>query len=241
MKLIKNLPNLSTLKLYDNAVNKDVINNFKNVKYLTLGGNDFQLIQSYIENIKTLTNLEILLIIQNEYEEKINFDSLKDLEHFTSLRLLKKHCYEANFELDDSKNISIYYNIDSDNEHECGVDNNVLNAFSLVKKLTITSMEISQDNINEISLLKDLEELNIHRCRFSDVNIDFDSLKIFNLTTLDLQGSEDYSYSQDRQVLIDQFSELEKLEYIDLSNNAIDSDIPKSFNFLNNLKYMYVI
>jgi len=133
---------------------------------------------------------------------------------------------------------------------------NTLNVSKTLKRMILGGIELSQSNINEISALSNLEELNLVYCSYD--NLDFDSLnKLSKLTTLEMDGHSNYqlkqipnfifSLSKLKSLILtghaistisDKLANLKNLEYLDLSLNEINAEIPESLNTLSKLKYV---
>ncbi|ORX55928.1 RNI-like protein [Piromyces finnis] len=132
----------------------------------------------------------------------------------------------------------------------------VLKVSKELKSLTLGGIEISQNNINEISALTNLEELNFVYCSYSNIN--YDSLKsLNNLIALEMDGHSSYQLSEipdfvftlsklknlvitghSISTIDEKLASLQNLEYLDLSLNQIDAELPEKLNSLSHLKYI---
>jgi len=134
----------------------------------------------------------------------------------------------------------------------------VLKTTNNLKKLTLSGIQVSPDNVNDIATLTNLEELNILGGVRENVNMNFDELKsLTKLKTLKISRFHHYELTEipnfvfslpDLRNLViigqhiatipDKLSTLKNLEYLDLSFNEINSELPNSLNSLTNLKYV---
>ncbi|ORX80697.1 L domain-like protein [Anaeromyces robustus] len=126
-----------------------------------------------------------------------------------------------------------------------------------IKKLTLVGFEINLNSIDQISNLIGLEELILDDDTYKSSTI-FDPLKFLpHLQALTIHGSsylelEEFpvtiynmtnlkklSITRHRiQTLSNDLVKLKNLEYLDLSDNEIEFEIPESFNELKELKYI---
>jgi len=148
------------------SVGKNIIKYFKHLKYLSLY--EMEMSQDNINEIGTLTNLEKL---KTSINSSLNLEPLRNLNNLSSCNI---EYYES--KMDDSEIEDIDFNIE-------------LKLPKNIKQLTTGNIKISLSNIEEISTLLSLEELNI----IIDPSINLDSLtKLNKLSTLNIFCSGDY-------------------------------------------------
>jgi len=142
-------------------------------------------------------------------------------------------------------------------------DSKALKALKNVKDLTISHVELTQDNINAISELTNLRKLQFHDCNYANVNYDI-LANLKNLTKVQMTNSYSsylnyfrtnalrefpsfvFSLSKLNELVLsghqfidipDEFSNLKNLGNLNLVGNRIYSTIPESINTLTKLKY----
>jgi len=134
------------------------------------------------------------------------------------------------------------------------VSSDILKVSKSLNHLTLGGIELSQSNIEAISELNNLEELNLIYCTYNNIN--FDALEnLSEITSLEIDGQRNnqlneipnfvFSLSKLKNLVIsghnistisDKLANLKNIENIDLSSNAIDAELPQSLNSLENLK-----
>jgi Leucine-rich repeat (LRR) protein len=191
-----------------------------------------------IENVATLNNLEELNIFNTE-NNLMNLNPLKNLGQLSSLEI---------------KCPSVRYR-----NELFSVETNSFIVLKKLKKLTIIEFNISQNNLDEIGSLSNLEELNFESCNF-DSKLNFDSFKnLKNLSILKFKSFKSGgsglnqipdsfgSLSKLKELTITKnevtsfskkLSNLKNLELLDLSNNSINDVIPESLKKLSKLNYI---
>jgi len=242
---LSKLTNLETLSLfgYENFEENDISKVPKNIKELTFG--DIALPQSIINNLKSLSKLEKLILLDT------NLDGL-DLSPLKSLKKLNK--------------LYLSHNDNSNTHNRKYFDASILKNFSYMKSLTLEEYTFNQQTIDEIAKYSNLETLIFQRCGF-DENVSIDSLKnlknlqdleflykfefcrddltifdgdycplkeipnsIFSLTNLKKLVLKDYNVPT-----ISSIGNLKNIEYLDLTNGNIKS-IPNTIGNLKKLK-----
>ncbi|ORX68908.1 L domain-like protein [Anaeromyces robustus] len=235
----KNLSNLTTLNIDTKAYiqyNEDILKYVKNLKKLKLD-NIHKITPVLIKDINGLTELEELSIIPllkyEEYKKNVQpFDitSLDNLKNLKSLVL-------------DGDNI--YYNGKFD-----------LSLFKNLRRLYINH-GVYQEHIDQMTTLKNLEELYLYNVNFKDLKLD--ALKnLNNLTVLEIKcwivdlvelkeiPKFVYELPNLKKLVIQEslegpipteLTKNKKLEYISFMNNDFKS-IPVELASLPNLKYI---
>ncbi|KAL6605572.1 L domain-like protein [Neocallimastix sp. 'constans'] len=145
---------------------------FSNLKYLALNYHgyeefhthstyeDLPIDKNYISRLpKTLEELTLSHIDLKQY----NIDEIASLSNLKALNLFNCNIENVKFSSLENNNISelrIYYSSGKFYGYHL-LEKNIFKYFKSLKKLSIDGVEISQDNINEIGTLTDIEELNI--------------------------------------------------------------------------------
>jgi len=242
---LSKLSNLNYLSLfgYENFKSDDISKLPKNIKKLNFG--DYSLPQSIVDNLKLLTKLEELVLLNTD------LDGL-DLSPLKSLKKLDK----------------IYLSHDGlSNIHSRRyLDTSILKNFIHMKSLTLDEYTFDQSAINDIAKYTNLEKLVFSSCGY-DENVSVDSLK--NLKNLqDLEFLNKFKYCIEDPTIFDGYycplneipssiftltklkklvfkeynvpdissiGNLKNLEYLDLSNSNIKS-IPNNIGNLKKLK-----
>ncbi|ORX77662.1 RNI-like protein [Anaeromyces robustus] len=229
---ISSLESLDVSGLTFDSLDMSPLKNLKNL--VTLDAN-----QNFIEDktLRDITSLKSLYIRGNANDSIID-----DISTLSNLELFQLHASSTR-----RKNYSVNL-----------LGNSFIGLNSL-KKLIIQGYKISQDNIENISTLVDLEELHFTTCNYSSELrfTTFENLKNLSIleynnfkpygTPLDRISHSIYSLTNLKQLIITKnnitsispdLSNLKNLEYLDLSNNAITSEIPEYLNSFTNLKYI---
>ncbi|OUM62718.1 carbohydrate-binding module family 18 protein [Piromyces sp. E2] len=163
--IIYKLTNLKELT----SIKKNVISSLpKDLK--KLGLHYINLSQDNINEIATLTSLENLTFSRCEEFDKLDFSPIEKLDKISELKILFSY--------------GRFYS-----EHSLG--KNILKYFKPLKALVLFGMQISQDNINEIGTLTNLEELNIQ------VNSSVDLKPLMNLNKLSVCILDYYEFIMD--------------------------------------------
>jgi len=244
---ISKLNNLETIDFYGftNFKKGDIAMIPKSVKNLYLS--DFEINQSIIDDLSTLTNLE-LLSMRTRFADGVNLEPLKSLK-------LKK---------------LIFSNDDLYMTTKKYLDPSVAKYIETLKILEVDSYALSQETIDEIATHTNLKELNLINCGY-DENVTIDAFKnLVSLESLSIDGdlqycSESvnlfsgyscplYNFSEaiysltglkklilrghgSNFVYSELLANLTNLEYLDLSSNNMKS-FPEAISQLTNLQYL---
>jgi len=211
-------------------------NIFKKLKFLTelkkITFFDENISKDHIKAISKFSNLdELNLISWNGFTDDISFSRLKNLTKLNSVGIV---VYGGKLK------------------------KNMINVFTTIKRLYLEEVDLSQTNIDELSKLTNLEELKISDNTFPQ-SLNYNKLKkLTKLTSFEIDSRDIYEkfeeipefiYSftnlkrlaminQNIEIIPKKLSNLTNLEYLDLHNNKIDSDLPESLNSLSNLNYI---
>jgi len=138
------------------------------------------------------------------------------------------------------------------------IEKDYLKLSNTVKSLTLSGVELTKDNVNEIAKLTNLESLSILGSAREENDVEFDAFKsLTKLTILEITDFHHYElkeipnfiYSltnlktllingQNIKTIPDKLSTLKNLTYLDLSDNQIDCELPESLNNLSKLEYI---
>jgi len=187
---------------YECTSNKDGKIDKLYVKDEGLEKEDFEKIQSY----ETITDLSIYLFsyINHKLEVKEEFNYLTNLKNLKNLKKLDINYYVYNNPCTTLCHI----------HHLAKIGSNTFKDLPNLKNLSVFGISLTQENIDEISTLKNLETLNLDYCSFE--GIDFKSLSNLKKVTRFSATANDNGYddAQDESVpseLINSFSSLKEL------------------------------
>ncbi|OUM66979.1 hypothetical protein PIROE2DRAFT_5721 [Piromyces sp. E2] len=164
------LENLETIDLYGiGGLNeKDISNLPKSLQNLFFG--KLEMTQNVIKELTLLPNLKYLYFQKTKFNDSLNFDPIKNIKTLTELTLSNAE----NFEFTSTKK---YLNTD------------IIKYIPNIKKLNIDHYTLSQNNVDYIGSLINLEELTIINGGYDD-DLNLDPLKnLTKLKTLILQGT----------------------------------------------------
>ncbi|ORX84888.1 L domain-like protein [Anaeromyces robustus] len=231
---MKSLNKLSSLTIsYDNTghiINKNIFKAFKTIEKLILY--NVKVSQDNIDDIKSLTHLKELYINKCIFDKKINFYSLKK---FKELEVL-----------------DINYNYISNEYNEDTIKEIKFEAPKSLKKLYLDGINLSQENVKNITDITNLEEIYLD-CHY-DNSTSFNSLvNLKNLSVFNYYNNEEITeYSLPKnlnkfifnggklsQNNIDAISKLTNLQELTLKMviniNELNFDSLKSLKKLSNL------
>eukprot|EP00833_Pecoramyces_ruminatium_P010659 jgi/Orpsp1_1/1184691/evm.model.c7180000090605.1 len=232
--IISKITTLEKLRLSGKStINKGIINGSKGLKHLTL--RNTQLYKYNIDEIASLTNLNELVLQECEILDNSDLKSLSALKNLTKLELIGS---------------------DEDAEKITRFDN----AFNNVKKLKIDSYIFTQNFINDISTMTNIEELSIRYSRMGK-EIDYSPLKkLTKLRSLYIYNSVNegakiefptslkkftMEYGHINQDFIDEVGKITNLEELQINdptiNYALNFDSFKNLSKLTNLQLTYFL
>jgi len=228
-EFLKKMKNIKILNVYNIKETIDVTNYLKNLnklRNLTLTVDS--LTQEDVNRITELINLEELYLEIQYYETELNFKSLSNLTELSRLVI-----------------------DNSDNDHN--INNLSFKNLKNLEYLKLYYVDLTQDNINELSKLKYIETLHLYCC---GLNVDFSPIKnLKNIVELYIKGCDE---ADNDQILLticslkkleklevsgiygkipSQISNLKKLEYLDMTFNGFES-LPDSIGSLKNIEYI---
>jgi len=261
---LKNLKNLKILYINQATILKGSLSSLQNLKEL------YAIIDNEnLSEITTLDSLEYLTISPPKTGKTYDMGCLKDLKNLKSL-YLDGVVYKRN------------------GSHLTG---DSLLGLTNIKELTIQSHYLTQELVDRISLLTNLEVLRFKSWGISketdddNEELNFDGFKnLSNLTILEFRGRIAYGQRKVSKIpdaifslpnlteftltaqkvtsIPEEIGNLKKLQYLDLSNNSIEGEIPQNlsstlqhidlsdndltgeipqyFNTFPNLKHLYV-
>jgi len=220
-----NLHNLSDLHLKGivNTIENNSFTNLNTLKKLTLEKVDIT--QTNFDEISTLTNLEQLYFEEIDFSGK-DFSLMKNLTHLTNLYM---------HSLDDRINeIKVKFP-------------------ESLKQLIMDGVDLTQINIDDITVLINLTDLHLRLCKISKT-INFENMSnLSQLTNLQIEGRfseleeipesvfslenlKSLTFTNHHiKTLSDKLGNLKNLEELNLIGNKIDSELPASLNDLSNL------
>lgn len=225
---------------YENVVTQCEDNFFGNLKAISF--NNYYTNEETVKKILSFKSIETLNYTLKEGDITYTPNYQQFPQEITTLENLK----ELNIQFIGSKT------------YKRGIiQENMLKLSNKLQKLTLSGIDITQANIYEIANLTNLEELTFTQNIYKE-NVSFKSLSnLKKLTSLIIQASSFsklyefpsfiYTLMNLKKLVItghliqsisDELANLTNLEYLDLSNNDIDYEIPKSFNSLSNLEYI---
>jgi len=173
----------------DNYSNENVINldPLKKLKNLIRCYVEINYKSLYIKNINNIRNLHLSVL--NDITQE-NVETIGNLKNIVFLKIVIGED-EQNIDLTPIKknqNISeiIIEGSNDKYDHEKTLKQNLIKGFNNIKKLTLDNIEFRQNDINDISSLIQIEELNFKNCNFDKINVEplnnLPKLKIIDFT-----------------------------------------------------------
>jgi len=202
---------------YQGSIKKDYISKFKSVKHLTL--NYIKLSQDNIKEIAALSKL-VTLTLNECVLDNLNFKPFKDHGSLEYLNIISR---SGNYEFGGD------------------LGKNILKYFNTVNYLEIKGYEMSQDNINEICSLNQLEFLTYP----INKKVNTDCMKDMSITHLDLtyydHSMDGDSYDEDLVKRVEKLNLPNSLTSLAYHGIDFSEDNYKEIVSVSNLSKLYEI
>jgi len=167
-------------------------------------------------DIKKILNYNTLTKIDFLYSGSYNLETQDDLILILKLLSDLTNLEELNIIYEDANNGQQFYH-----NYLFTIDKNILKSYKNLKKLGLKFFEITQDNIDELSSLKNFKELYLNTCKTENLNFEyFDNLEILTVHDgiISYVKGETVSTEFDEKY-IKQFKNLKKLTINDKDYN----------------------
>jgi len=231
---------------YGIVLNRCEMNNNGEITALTLVNRNLRIPDEEIKRIfstyNTITDLEYTIYGTSSYLR----DYIVSDFYIDKLKNLEKFYFDFN---------SYSQSVRGEFQNYSPIDSKAFKKLNKIKEFSLAHIELSQDNIDEISKLTNLRKLDLIKCVYNRVNYD-NLVNLTNLTSLKMENGDkenglkeipNFVFSSNLKEIIitghqivdipDEFSNLKNLGNLNLSKNRIYSSIPESIQNLPKLKY----